>query len=339
MSKARRGNGIAQYNLGLAYAEGRGTPADPLEAFVWLTLARDNGSRGRALDNLLASFDRDTLALAEKRLNERRIELGLRPEPTTPEPAAAPVEKTPAASPTTLGPVVVATPAPAAPKPSAGPDLSALTRLQAERDALAARTTEMNAELAALRAERDRASQTVAALQTEYDRTRQALVALQNAPKPAPDTAALDQVTRDLQAAQAELQSSRTFGTQVEDSLNRVSEEKKALATTLQQAETARDSYAREFAAAKAQLAALEAKAAQPTAPAYPDLSARVAELSQQLAAAKNAAPAYPNLAGKVAELETALAAARSAGRPAMVHLITSAEDIAPGRTITALRG
>ena len=33
-----------------------------------------------------------------------------------------------------------------------------------------------------------------------------------------------------------------------------------------------------------------------------------------------------------------ALAAARNAGRPAIVHLITSAEDIAPGRTITGLR-
>ena len=32
------------------------------------------------------------------------------------------------------------------------------------------------------------------------------------------------------------------------------------------------------------------------------------------------------------------LAAARNAGRPAIVHLVTSAEDIAPGRTITGLR-
>jgi len=34
-----------------------------------------------------------------------------------------------------------------------------------------------------------------------------------------------------------------------------------------------------------------------------------------------------------------AFAAARAAGKPAIVHLITSAEDIAPGRTITGLRG
>jgi len=39
------------------------------------------------------------------------------------------------------------------------------------------------------------------------------------------------------------------------------------------------------------------------------------------------------------ADFPAALAAARGAGRPAVVHLITSAEDIAPGRTITGLRG
>ena len=38
------------------------------------------------------------------------------------------------------------------------------------------------------------------------------------------------------------------------------------------------------------------------------------------------------------ADFPAALAAARTAGRPALVHLITSAEDIAPNRTITGLR-
>lgn len=38
-------------------------------------------------------------------------------------------------------------------------------------------------------------------------------------------------------------------------------------------------------------------------------------------------------------DFPAALKAAREAGRPALVHLITSAEDIAPGRTLTQLRG
>ena len=33
--QAENGNAIAQYNLGLMYAEGRAVPRDPLEAYVW----------------------------------------------------------------------------------------------------------------------------------------------------------------------------------------------------------------------------------------------------------------------------------------------------------------
>ena len=52
-AKAEKGNGLAQYNLGLAYAEGKGVAADRVEAYVWLSLARENGARGRALDTLV----------------------------------------------------------------------------------------------------------------------------------------------------------------------------------------------------------------------------------------------------------------------------------------------
>ena len=41
----------------------------------------------------------------------------------------------------------------------------------------------------------------------------------------------------------------------------------------------------------------------------------------------------------KTEEFPAALEAARKAGRPALIHLITDAEQIAPGRTITQLRG
>src|SRR5687767_11892400 len=55
-AKAERGNSIAQYNLGLAYAQGRQVPADFPEAFAWLTIASQSGSRGRALDALLVNM-------------------------------------------------------------------------------------------------------------------------------------------------------------------------------------------------------------------------------------------------------------------------------------------
>ncbi|MBX3751794.1 MAG: sel1 repeat family protein, partial [Opitutaceae bacterium] len=53
-TKAERGNAIAQYNLGLAYATGKDTARDLAEAYVWLTLAEENGTTGKAVRSLLA---------------------------------------------------------------------------------------------------------------------------------------------------------------------------------------------------------------------------------------------------------------------------------------------
>src|SRR5688572_574944 len=67
-SKAARGNSIAQYNLGLAFVEGRQVPANFSEAFVWLTLAAQSGSRGRALDALVGKMSPEQLAEGRRRL-------------------------------------------------------------------------------------------------------------------------------------------------------------------------------------------------------------------------------------------------------------------------------
>jgi hypothetical protein len=55
--KAESGNAIAQYNLGLAYAQGRGIPVNLPEAFVWLNLAADSGAKGRELEAFDRSID------------------------------------------------------------------------------------------------------------------------------------------------------------------------------------------------------------------------------------------------------------------------------------------
>ena len=72
--KAVRGNAIAQYNLGLAYAEGRQVASDPAEAWVWLTLAAQHGSRDRALDALVAKMTPEQIAeiASSDRLTLRR---------------------------------------------------------------------------------------------------------------------------------------------------------------------------------------------------------------------------------------------------------------------------
>jgi hypothetical protein len=71
-AKAEHGNALAQYNLGLAYAEGRQVPANPAEAFAWLSLASENGATGKALDSLLGNISDAQLAEGRRRLDRYR---------------------------------------------------------------------------------------------------------------------------------------------------------------------------------------------------------------------------------------------------------------------------
>src|SRR5882724_10999000 len=110
--KAERGNAIAQYNLGLAYAQGRGVPADVAEAFVWLTLASETGSTGKALETLLGTINNDQLAEGRRRLEALRASNPyLRPPPavtravTTAEKSSAPAGPVPPSGPATSAPV------------------------------------------------------------------------------------------------------------------------------------------------------------------------------------------------------------------------------------------
>src|ERR1035437_5308528 len=82
--KAQRGNSIAQYNLGRAYETGRGVAADPIEAYVWLSLAYEGGFHGKALGNVAGGLDSAQLETARQRLVERRASLLARPTPATP---------------------------------------------------------------------------------------------------------------------------------------------------------------------------------------------------------------------------------------------------------------
>jgi len=97
-SKAESGNAIAQYNLGLAYAQGRQVAADPVEAYVWLSLASENGATGRALPALVEKMSPDAIALAKSRLQERRVAVpGVIAVRKLPESPAAPAPAAPAA--------------------------------------------------------------------------------------------------------------------------------------------------------------------------------------------------------------------------------------------------
>ncbi|MDB6168737.1 MAG: Peptidoglycan-binding LysM [Verrucomicrobia bacterium] len=82
--KAEKGNGLAQYNLGLAYAEGEIVAPDLAEAFVWLSLASSNGATGKALDQVLGNITDAQLAEGRRRLEDYRAAIASRTPTTSP---------------------------------------------------------------------------------------------------------------------------------------------------------------------------------------------------------------------------------------------------------------
>jgi len=98
-AKADRGNSVAQYNLGLAFAQQRQSPSNLIEAFVWLTIAKDNGSTGKALESILPQ-----LSPAQVEEGRRRVQMlrtanpQLRSTSGSAVPQIAPTEPSPAAN-------------------------------------------------------------------------------------------------------------------------------------------------------------------------------------------------------------------------------------------------
>jgi DNA repair exonuclease SbcCD ATPase subunit len=96
-AKAEKGNGLAQYNLGLAYAEGRDVPKDLLEAYVWLRLSSENGGTGTALTGVVRQMSIEEIATARLRLDELRRTLATAAK-TAPAVSVAAVSERPAAA-------------------------------------------------------------------------------------------------------------------------------------------------------------------------------------------------------------------------------------------------
>ncbi len=90
-AKAEAGNGIAQYNLGLRYADKQEAFADPIESYVWLNLAADNGATGNALMIIATKLDPAQISEGKTRLAARREGRPISPVSAAPEAAANPV--------------------------------------------------------------------------------------------------------------------------------------------------------------------------------------------------------------------------------------------------------
>lgn len=206
--KAERGNALAQYNLGLAYAQGRLVPADLAEAFAWLSLASESGATGKALDSLLGSITDQQLAEGRNRLGTYRTALatknataapgrGSTPKLTPrgfsleppPDPAPAMVATSP--TPVTKAPEATVTP-PTSPADGSDRNELAESRKDLEKtraDLLTASNelTTLRASVARLEAEVATAQATEARLTAELTALRWELDAAKPSPVPAPN--------------------------------------------------------------------------------------------------------------------------------------------------------
>src|SRR5690606_1779206 len=124
---------------------------------IWLSLAHENGTRGRALDTLVSKLSPSELAHARARLGERRAALGM----------TAPAARTESVPPP---PANVAAPTPS-PRSPAATDFereveATLNRVNDEKNAMAA-------QLAALESDRRQLSAELAAAWREVDVLKQ----------------------------------------------------------------------------------------------------------------------------------------------------------------------
>ncbi len=72
LAKAQTGDGIAQHNLGLVYANSQEAISDLVEAYAWLNLAADNGATGRSLMIVTRQMTPEQVADGKRRFEQIR---------------------------------------------------------------------------------------------------------------------------------------------------------------------------------------------------------------------------------------------------------------------------
>lgn len=337
-AKAEKGNAIAQYNLGLAYAEGRGIPVDRVEAYLWLSLALDNGARGRALDALSTQLTPTELQTAKTRLAERRTANGhpAAVAETPAAPASAPAANTPAAD----GELAQAR----ADKKQLSTELAAAWKeadqlkaelekakaaatpaddteqLRRERDSLSAKLTDLAGEIAALRTDRERLQKLAAQMQKEVSDARDVNRAYQEQARQSETRVGelvrqSEQLHSELDRATQSLAALKSAPASTENpELAQKTRELKGALADLENARNANAQLSATLARGADDRARLERMLTQAQSAAL-DLTKQVDGLTAQLAAVKQqpATAAYPDLRERVTQLEGQLAAAASA--------------------------
>jgi chromosome segregation ATPase len=166
-AKAETGDGIAQHNLGLVYANSQESVTDLVEAYAWLNLAADNGAHGRSLMIVTRQMTPEQVADGKRRFEQIRDAIAVK---KTVPPAASPVSAVAQKS----GPIAPVSESPVSASPiraagSAAPDTDAQAELKKISAELAAAWKENDQlKTAVAKAEKDAADAT-AALKAERD--------------------------------------------------------------------------------------------------------------------------------------------------------------------------
>ena len=344
-AKAESGNAIAQYNVGMAYLEGRQVPKDVIEAYVWLTLAGENGATGKALKALTPTLSKDQIAAAETRLAERRSVIsnhliaqsaaGVPGAVATPRAVRTPDPTPPPA------PVAGAKPAPVVPAAAPVADDGRVEALTKELAAERADNAKLSAEIISVWKELDSAkvaqvasgqradradaaakqsASDISALAAERDQLRQQLAAALTAAKPASPAPRDDTQAKALAAAEEARAKAAQRADQAEAAASQRTKDietltterdrlRQQLATALAAAKPASPG-ARDDTQAKALAAAEQAraKAAADLEAARRDLAA-IQKLNKELSAQAD------RLAGENATLKVQMASDREVSR------------------------
>jgi len=277
--KANRGNAIAQYNLGLAYADRGESTYDPVQAYAWLSLAAANGTTSKALANVTGLLTSEQLAEGKRRF--------------------AALTNSPVSSATAATSPIVAASEPAAPAPAVPEVNQDQKNLSAElaeawkenellKAGLTAQLADANKRIAIAEAALASKDKAITALQTKLD---QAAAAPASPSLPIGVSAELASLRAERDQLQTAATTAATELAQLRVSSAKATDEQAALRAKLARATTDVADARRAQTLAEAEASSLKASADRASAERLA-LAAQLETLAADLAAAKEAAAA-----------------------------------------------
>jgi chromosome segregation ATPase len=303
-AKAATGDGIAQHNLGLVYANSQEAVTDLVEAYAWLNLAADNGATGRSLMIVTRQMTPEQVADGKRRFEQiREAIVANKTVPPAASPVSAVAQKNAPVSPVSESPV------------SASP-IRAVGTAAPDTDAQQAELKKIGAELAAAWKENDQLKTAVA---TAEKNAREAAIALK---------AERDQLATSLEGATHEIAGMKAAAANFEGERNGLLQ-KIATAQQASDGELRLKLVALENELAKAGAVAKELDAAKQSLVSLGEQQQKLTAENQRLSSLTT--EAEKTATNRAAESEKALAALRAELATTQTQQAEAAKKIAAG--------